>query len=386
MSPDLPSGDLSPALSDLDTTVEELQSLEGTGVAFALSTHDEGAERDAGLAEQANQALADGGTLLVWVAGVPDASNLASWRDALWPTFHVAGWYGFTTGKVKRHALSGSEHVGESTLTGALMVAKRRTEVMSPEATVQKFDLNASGWDGEPGTPGYPHHRWMRKFVGLYATPPAGGRILDFGSGAGWCGIEAAKRAPGSSLCSFDPSPEMVRITGENANKSGVSDFTGRTGFGEDPPFPADGEEPYDLVISSGVISFSPDPERWLDGLARSVKPGGTLVIGDINGGSQGFATRRRNKPLLPVRELNAKTREEVRAGLEKRGFKFEKWCGYQLTRPIPQLMHLNETKMGGVLTYPLLWANQLSACVDSAFGSPFQARFDSWVMRFSRP
>jgi hypothetical protein len=26
-------------------------------------------------------------------------------------------------------------------------------------------------------------------------------------------------------------------------------------------------------VISSGVVSFAPDPARWLDGLARTVAP-----------------------------------------------------------------------------------------------------------------
>ena len=179
---------------------------------------------------------------------------------------------------------------------------------------------------------------------------------------------------------------EMVRITGENAAASGVADFTGRTGFGEDPPFPAEGEEPFDHVISSGVISFSPDPERWLDGLAATVRPGGTLVVGDINGASRGFGTRRASKPLLPVRELGARTRDEVRVGLEQRGFTFQRWAGYQLTRPVPQLMHLNETRLGGVLTYPLLWANQLSAAVDRGLGSPLQGWFDSWVMELHRP
>ena len=47
--------------------------------------------------------------------------------------------------------------------------------------------------------------------------------------------------------------------------------------------------------------------------------------------------------------------------------------------------MHLNETKLKGVLSYPLLWANQLGAGVDRALGSPLQGWFDSWVMRFVR-
>lgn len=382
-----PPTDLAPALEDLGVAAGEVVFQDGAPADWLLVTPESG-DATASLDPAAVLAsLRPGGTLLLFVPGVPDAGRLAAWRDRLWPALHVGRWYGFATGRVRRHVLASAEPVGESKLTGALLIARRRQEVMSPEATVEKFDQNASGWDGQPGTPGYPHHRWMRRHVGLFAGPPrAGARVLDFGCGAGWCGIEAARRAPGSSLCSFDPSPEMVRITGENAAASGVADFTGRTGFGEDPPFPAEGEEPFDHVISSGVISFSPDPERWLDGLAATVRPGGTLVVGDINGASRGFGTRRASKPLLPVRELGARTRDEVRVGLEQRGFTFRRWAGYQLTRPVPQLMHLNETRLGGVLTYPLLWANQLSAAVDRGLGSPLQSWFDSWVMELHRP
>lgn len=377
--------DLAPALEDLGVATGEVVRLTAGPGAWVLAAVAEGAGIDQAWAMGLVERLAPGGTLLLFVPGVPDGEHLAAWRNALWPDLHVGRWYRFSTGQVRRYVLNGKQDVGSSTLTGALLVAKRRVEVMSPEATVEKFDLNATGWDGEPGTPGYPHHRWMRKYVGLFAKPPAGGRILDFGCGAGWCGIEAAKRAPGSSLCSFDPSPQMVRITGENAAKSGVANFTGRTGFGEDPPFPASGEERFDLVISSGVISFSPDHDTWIEGLARTVRPGGTLVIGDIHREARGFRTRRAAKPLLPVRELNASTRAEVRGMLEARGFTFQAWAGYQLTRPVPQLMHLNETKLKGVLSYPLLWANQLGAGVDRALGSPLQGWFDSWVMRFVR-
>ena len=135
-------------------------------------------------------------------------------------------------------------------------------------------------------------------------------------------------------------------------------------------------------MYSSGVISFARDRERWLDGLARSVAPGGTLVVGDINPQSAGMQRRRREKPLLPLREMNACTRDEVRGALEARGFAFERWAGYQLTRPVPQWMHWNETRLRGVLARPLLWLNQSGGALLGG-GSP--RRFDSWVMRLRR-
>jgi hypothetical protein len=85
---------------------------------------------------------------------------------------------------------------------------------------------------------------------------------------------------------------------------------------------------------------------------------------------------------LLPIRELNACRRELVRSGLERRGFVFEAWAGYQLTWPVPELMHLSEVRLGGALTWPLLGANRIASRVDRALGSPAQSGFDSWLMR----
>lgn len=379
--------DLAPALSDLGIDPSAVTVPDPVGAPAATLLVVAAAEPTASLRTDADRGLAPDGALLLWLAGPRADAELARWRDALWPLLHVVGLYTFGADGVRRASQSGAADLGSSAgeLRGTLLVARRRAWVQSPAATVEKFDLNAKGWDGEPGGPGYPHFRWMRRFVGLYAPVRAGARVLDFGCGAGWCGIEAAKSASGTSLCSFDPSPAMVEITGENARREGVASFEGRTGFGEDPPFPRAGEEPFDHVISSGVISFSPDPERWLDGLARTVKPGGTLVVGDIHRDAAGFRRRRRQKPLLPVRELNASTLGQVRDGLVRRGFRYERGSGYQLTWPIPQVMHLNETRLKGVLTWPLLWANQLTASADRALGGRAGGAFDSWVMHLTR-
>jgi SAM-dependent methyltransferase len=178
----------------------------------------------------------------------------------------------------------------------------------------------------------------------------------------------------------------MVRIAGENARAAGIERFEGRTGFGEDPPFAGVGEEPFDLVLCSGVVSFSGDVERWYDGLLRTLAPGGTLVIGDIHRDSEGMRERRNTRPLLPVREMNARVREEVRERLEARGLRFEAWCGYQLSRPMPQLMHLSEKRLGGMLDPLLVWWNERASKKELAAGSRSQDRFDSWVMRLTRP
>jgi len=338
--------------------------------------------------------LGETDALFLVIMGQPEPARLALWRNALWPLLHVNQLATLDQGALTLRTLGAKER---STISSGLqlsvLVGRRRAHVMSAGETVAKFDQNATGWDGRPGSAGYPHFRWMRRFVGRFVTPrlvrddPTGQiRILDFGCGAGWTGLEAAAACPGAHLSAFDPSPEMVRITGENAAKLGIESFEGRPGFGEAPPFPAEGEEPYDLVISSGVVSFSPDVPGWLDGLIATLAPGADLIIGDINPHSRGSERRRRRKPILPVREMNARPREEIRRELEARGLVHLRSGAYQLTRPVPEAMHVNETRLGGVLTHPLLAANRIATFVDASFGSPMQDHFDSWVMHLRRP
>ncbi|MEM9803128.1 MAG: class I SAM-dependent methyltransferase [Planctomycetota bacterium] len=339
--------------------------------------------------EALDRELGESDPFFLFVEGTPDDRRLAMWRNSLWPLVHVGAVLRIVDGKAEQITLHGREAVeGTFDFDGAILFGRRRTHVMSPDATVEKFDRNAAGWDGVPGGAGYPHFRWMRRHVGLFAKKAARSdrrlRVLDFGCGAGWVGIEAARALGDVELAAFDPSLNMVEIAAANAKKEGIASFDGRVGFGEDPPFV--GDEPFDVVLSSGVVSFSPDVESWLDGLTEMIAPGGHLVVGDIHPHSRGFLSRRRRKPLLPVREMNARTREEIRAGLERRGFEHVRSGAYQLSRPIPELMHVNETKLFGTLTYPLLWANRLATKLDESFGSPMQDNFDSWVMHLRAP
>ncbi|MCA9003275.1 MAG: class I SAM-dependent methyltransferase, partial [Planctomycetes bacterium] len=324
--------------------------------------------------------------LLIGLEQPASDAELAGLRNRLWPEFHAVALYSGSDGGVARRTVGSKVKLEAPPAGGQVFAFRRLQEVMSPETTTAKFDQNAKGWDGVPGSPGYAHFRWMRRYVALYGRPSKASRILDFGSGAGWVGIEAAKAFPGCSLFLFDPSPEMVRIAEGNAAAEGIEPCVGRVGFGDQPPFPAPGEAPYDWVISSGVISFAPDGEAWLDGLCKTLAPGGDLCIGDIQLESFGFQKRRRTHPLLPVRELNAQSAAHVRRALEARGFRFLGGSSYQLTFPIPQLMHLNETKLGGVLSRPLLWMNQLGASLSRLFGGSGKGFFDSWVMHFKAP
>ena len=357
-----------------------------SGVAVVPASERDLARAGAELVAFGEAQISDDGALLVLLEGARDDADLAALRNAVWPFVHVVALYRMSHGGIQRTTLEGTQKLrGGTGIHGTLLVGRRRAVVLAPDATVTKFDKNATSWDAKPGSPGYAHFRWMRKYVGTFA-PEAwlrsnARRILDFGCGAGWVGIEAALAtgAPDVELCAFDPSAEMVKLAEENARASGIARFSARTGFGDAPPFPGDGEPPFDLVISSGVVSFAPDAGRFLDGLAKTVGPQGKLIVGDLHRESKGMRRRRATKPLLPVRELNARTRDEVRKDLEARGFALEAEAGYQLTRPIPELMHWSETRLRGRL-HPLLLAWNRSR---AGAGTP--DAFDSWVLRFAR-
>ena len=320
---------------------------------------------------------AEGRPALVVVGGQPRDEQLAALRDALWPALHVSAVYrAGADGALRRETVAGSESLGGGAREPfTALLAWRRVDAMGQEHTRAKFDANAAGWNGNPGSPTYGHYRWMRRLVALVGRPLAGRRVLDAGCGTGWVGLEAARL--GARLSVFDGSPAMIAIARQNAAELGV-EVEARVGFVEQTPF----DRPFEVVLNSGVISFAPDPGLYLAALDRLVEPGGLLVIGDMNPQSRGFRRRRRGRPLLPTRELAGLTRAEVERRLAALGYRVEARRYYQLTWPVPQLMALSERRAGGLGCGALLLLNRAGSALDAALGSRAAGSFDSWILR----
>lgn len=333
---------------------------------------------DAGALATAVRVSTDGGldsagSFVVHGVGSASSAQLAALRNGLWPALHLSRVYRQVAGgRIERQ-----DHSGGATLEGAgdedgwAVVGTTRAHAMSPEVTAVKFDGKASGWNGDPASPSYGHFRWMRRLLAELAEPRAGESALDAGSGAGWVGVEAAIR--GARISAFDPSPEMVKFVEQNARDNGV-EVDARVGFMERPPF----DEPFDLVLNSGVISFAPDPDDYIEGLDPLVKAGGRLVIGDLNPESRGFARRRAERPLLPSRELSGVTRDEMVRRLESRGYSVEFVRYYQNTWPFPELLHRTRSRFVG---WAILQWNRLSSAIDAMTGARGKRGFDSWIV-----
>lgn len=319
--------------------------------------------------------------LLVVVPGRPEDADLAALRDALWPEVHFVSIYDVDEGGGIERRMAGRSEPVEGRLDGGrrtIVHTRTYEEAVGPATTRLKFDLQAKSWNGAPGSPTYPHYRWMRRLVALVAEPRVGERALDAGCGTGWVGIEAARK--GAMVSAFDPSDEMVAIARSNAEETGV-DMDVKQGFVEDVPFDRD----FELVLNSGVISFAPDPDVYLDRLDGLVAPGGRLCIGDINPESKGFARRRARFPLLPARELNGLPRTDVEARLARRGYRVRRSLYYQLSFPVPELMALSEQKAKGIGCGLLLAANKAACALDERTGSRGRRLFDSWIILASK-
>jgi SAM-dependent methyltransferase len=109
-------------------------------------------------------------------------------------------------------------------------------------------------------------------------TLAAGERVVDIGCGAGIDSLIAAGMVgPEGAVIGIDMTPSML----EKA-QAGVGDLDHvefRLGFGEELPVP-DGWA--DVIISNGVVNLMPDKQEVFAEMARVLKPGGRIQIGDI--------------------------------------------------------------------------------------------------------
>ncbi len=107
-----------------------------------------------------------------------------------------------------------------------------------------------------------------------------GERVVDVGSGAGIDSLIAAKMVgPSGQVIGVDMTPAMLEMARKSVSLAGPGHVEFREGLAESLPVP-DGWA--DVVISNGVLNLLPDKLAALQEMARVLKPGGRLQIGDI--------------------------------------------------------------------------------------------------------
>jgi arsenite methyltransferase len=107
-----------------------------------------------------------------------------------------------------------------------------------------------------------------------------GERVVDVGCGAGLDSLIAAGMvAPGGRVIGVDMTPAMLEKACKSAVEGGWTHVEFRPGLAESLPV-LDGWA--DVVISNGVLNLLPDKDAALREMARVLRPGGRLQIGDI--------------------------------------------------------------------------------------------------------
>jgi len=115
----------------------------------------------------------------------------------------------------------------------------------------------------------------------------AGKRVLDVGCGDGTLAVYAAEK--GADVVGLDASAAMIEVARAKARQRGA-EIGFVLGRAERLPF-ADGS--FDLVFSITTLCFVADAPRALGEMARVLKPGGSLLIGELGGWSVWAASRR---------------------------------------------------------------------------------------------
>lgn len=117
--------------------------------------------------------------------------------------------------------------------------------------------------------------RW-RSFL-VSRIPPDASRVVDVASGTAAVAIELARADPARSVVGIDQSPEMLAAGRERVDRAGLDDrIELRESRAETLPF-EDGE--FDALTFTYLLRYVDDVPATLRGLARVVRPGGTVAM-----------------------------------------------------------------------------------------------------------
>jgi SAM-dependent methyltransferase len=127
-----------------------------------------------------------------------------------------------------------------------------------------------------------PHPLITRARLREVLQPTPGERLLEVGPGTGYYALEVADWvAPEGRLDVFDLQQAMLDHTLRRAQERGIENIAPAQGDARTLPYEA---ATFDGAYLVTVLGEIPDPQAALRELARVVKPGGRVVVGELFG------------------------------------------------------------------------------------------------------
>jgi ubiquinone/menaquinone biosynthesis C-methylase UbiE len=124
-----------------------------------------------------------------------------------------------------------------------------------------------------------PHPGITRRRLIEVLEPRVGERVLEIGPGTGYYTFDMAARLERGQVDIFDIQQEMLDHVMRQANRRGVTNIVPALGDARSLPYPSDS---FDAVVLITVLGEIPDQEQALREVARVLKPGGRLVVGEM--------------------------------------------------------------------------------------------------------
>jgi ubiquinone/menaquinone biosynthesis C-methylase UbiE len=124
-----------------------------------------------------------------------------------------------------------------------------------------------------------PHPGITRGRLVEILEPRPGERVLEIGPGTGYYTFEMAGRLDGGQVDIFDIQQEMLDHVVREASKRGVTNVQPALGDAQALPY---GDASFDAAVLITVLGEIPDQDRALSEIARVLKPGGRLIVGEM--------------------------------------------------------------------------------------------------------
>jgi ubiquinone/menaquinone biosynthesis C-methylase UbiE len=125
-----------------------------------------------------------------------------------------------------------------------------------------------------------PHPLITRQRLREVLAPQPGERVLELGPGTGYYALDMAEWvAPGGRLDVFDLQQEMLDHTLRRAGERGLANVAPTQGDAQSMSY---ADATFDAAYLVTVLGEIPDQEAALRELARVLKPGGRLVVGEL--------------------------------------------------------------------------------------------------------